>query len=171
MDETKALVQSVLNDVHEEYYEWERSYCSSTIAALTSEEEEVVNGNIVPFVSAESFMDSWSSSEATIKMASAMDQQNVHIYSADRTTNDSEDEVVSSIYSRKVQACCIVQAPPLTPCPAYDYCTASSRSMYVGDDPNSLPFIPFPYDSEGELLDFAEMPQCICLAAAPHRHG
>lgn len=158
LKETKELVRSVLKDVHEEYYEWEQEDCTAAIAALTViDEEDVVDESTSSLTRAESYTESWSSAEASVKMSNAIDQQNVYFYSGNHTTDDPEDEFIAPIFTQTTQAPCIVQAPPLTPCAAYDFCTPSSRSMHVGDDSSALQFIPFPDSTLEEMLDYAQM--------------
>ena len=135
-DETvTALITSVYNDVWDEFYAWEQDYCASEIRSLQRDappnadaSEESRESEPAELVTPQSFFTN-----------AFIDSDLLHWeYPAEvvERRDDTENLIDYQIVHLK--------APKLSPTPHYESCNPMSTSILAGDDPDEMPFIPFP---------------------------
>ena len=127
------LVRSVYQEVWNEFYEWEQEYardairslqCEATLELLDESNEQHRNGICSPH----SITKSW-------------------VISPDSINWDYPDETVTfyeeatDMIEYKIPH---LRAPKMDPFPSYECPAPSSSNIFVGDDSDSMPFVPFP---------------------------
>ncbi|KAL5476903.1 hypothetical protein ACEPAI_3089 [Sanghuangporus weigelae] len=135
-----SLITSVYHDVWDEFYAWERDYCASEIHSLqrditkTDASGEYLESELTDIVSPHSFF-----SDASISPDSLHWE-----YPSEKV--ERRDDVTALVDYKMVH----LKAPKLNPTPCYESCSPMSTSVFAGDDPDDMPFVPFP----GSNFDF-----------------
>jgi hypothetical protein len=133
-DVLNSLVQSVFQRTWDEFYTWEQAYSQDTIDALARPSlPPPIDINLSePLV-----FDTRSQNTA---FGGGIDSFDVWDCSSP-TTRQSTLSVES------------ITCPQFKPHPPYEACTPCSRSILQGDDPDSMPFVPFADDPHFNQFD------------------
>ncbi|KAL5498573.1 hypothetical protein ACEPAH_1927 [Sanghuangporus vaninii] len=138
-----SLITSVYHDVWDEFYAWEQGYCASEIHSLQRDitktdldaSGEYLESEPTDIVTPQSFFSSASVSPDSLHWE----------YPSEKV--EHRDDAVALIDYKMVH----LKAPKLKPTPCYESCSPMSTSVFAGDDPDDMPFVPFP----GSNFDFA----------------
>ncbi|KAI1793730.1 SET domain-containing protein [Ganoderma leucocontextum] len=140
---TSAVVKKQFKDVWREYYAWDPIHCSEMIASLrisTPVVPSTVDFNVV-HLNAPREIQPGTRSASTAAQGASFTRYIVH------DSGLSEMELVGA---DTINAA----SPPPTPYPSYESCTPTSRNILHGDDPHSMPFLPFSDDPSFDRTDY-----------------
>lgn len=138
---TRALVYSVYEDVWKDFYEWEQQYCYKTLqsfyleAAIVEEAQDEHNSSVYLNTIDFRFEQQYLSRD--------MDPIHVVEYYNGSCTEYQENSTQ-------------ITAPFLEPTSSYESCSPTNRSIFVGDDSDELPFIPFPDDPYFKVFEYCD---------------
>lgn len=113
MDSIRRACLEVFRNTWNEFYEWEREYCEAKLAALVSERRKGAGATATTTATAETARPSSPPAPITVTLSSA-------------NTVDLSDAFAD------------FDADPI-----YESCTPLHGNVYVGDDPDVMPFLPF----------------------------
>ncbi|KAF8152093.1 hypothetical protein K438DRAFT_1864497 [Mycena galopus ATCC 62051] len=126
-----SLVQKVFNEVHEEFRLWKRDYASRMLQAVARPPSpqttllEPLNFENADLVS----------SEPTEKPHSPLSTVKYM---------EIQDSELGTTQRVPMQVFNVVD--PFPAVPAHEFCTPTSRNIFLGDDPSYMPFLPFADD-------------------------
>ncbi|KAI5121113.1 hypothetical protein M0805_002786 [Coniferiporia weirii] len=120
-----SLVRSVYCDVWGEFYVWDQAYSESTLHSLRRNDSDT----------------------ALLKDASSIEPQGIDTVTPNTFISNWE-------FPPGSEGPIIVKAPKLEPTSSYESCAPMSRNSFVGDDPDELRFLPFPYDPKFNLIGY-----------------
>ena len=131
---TKALIYSVYEDVWKDFYDWENQYCN-TILRFLDTESTIHEDETADFLGSES----WDGLRAS------------SIYESVQVLEYIKQGPVKSIKKSYT-----ITAPVVEPHDAYESCSPTDRSIFVGDDADELPFLPFADDPSFNVKNYCE---------------
>ncbi|KAL5514251.1 hypothetical protein ACEPAG_2339 [Sanghuangporus baumii] len=133
-----SLIISIYHDVWNEFYVWEQGYCASEIHSLQRDvnKAESLDSELTDIVSPQSFFSNASVSPDSLHLE----------YPSEKV--ERRDDAAALVDYKMVH----LKAPKLNPTPCYESCSPISTSVFAGDDPDDMSFVPFPgsnFDSTG----------------------
>ena len=167
------LIEFVFREVWGEFYSWNEHYCQSSLAALYRDSTEgESNGNPL---SAPSVGNKKHLTRSKVPATFVCDSEDAFVletFSEDSTTS-LRPTISETVYAP------LIFAPAMSPTPEYESVAPSLRSIFIGDDPDAMAFMPFgeeanfggfdteDYASQHETLAWEKRygrdPDCECL--------
>ena len=150
---TDEFASSVFRQTWKDFYNWESSYCRRAIDSLRG----ISNGprtrkppsDDEAFIEDDQLINNAPRRGGILTMSTDDDDfLTVETY--------SEDGKISKITHVPVQTISISSLHELKPYSAYEGCTPISRNIFLGDDSDHLPFIPFADDPGFDWAENAE---------------
>ena len=140
----KPLVISVYEEVWNEFYEWEQQYSKIMLKSLQVDYSEPENElwvyPIEKSIAAHTFMDGWDQKPTSIRHS-----ENITI----KTTNRLADSLKLNF-----DMPCII-AETAEPSSHYEMLTPILSNFFYGDDPDYMPFNPFPEDEDFDIENYS----------------
>lgn len=141
---TKALVYSVYRDVWKDFYDWEQRYCHKVLRILNPK-----MSTIADMPAEYTLSDSLNSITFQTKHLDLEIEGSKSVYTHVKEYNDDSSTEYQEISKQ-------FTAPFLEPIPSYESCSPTNRSIFVGDDSDELPFMPFSDDPSFNILSYSD---------------
>src|ERR1700722_5113182 len=133
MDEPKSLVSSVFRTVWSDFYAWEHPYCQRIINALSCPSKPTFEQPALGFDTA---------AVITVEPNSTSEGDSFSVWNYSSVPRLETRLPVETITCFQFH-----------PHPPYESCTPCSRSIFLGDDPDDMPFLPLGGDGAFEHVD------------------
>lgn len=144
--ESVNLTRTVFRDVWNNFYDWENAYCQGVINSL-SQPSGAARGSCDFFRSADSSAEK-PMTQSTNKLHAPQKSSEVQV--TEVTCWDHRRR--SSMSPTRITAD-VVSIPEFSPYLEYESVTPTSRSIFQGDDDDSMAFIPYPEDPTFDFFD------------------
>ena len=136
-EEATAFILSVYSDVWKDYFEWDRNFSVSQLDKLCNEDVLGCSDDytIESLCETVDFTSCWQS-QSTLGTGVRID------CNGDLSESSWQLAIV---------------APSLPEFSPYEYCNPLVRNEFLGDDPEPMPFVPFPDEPDFNLTDYQNL--------------
>ena len=138
---TRDLIYSVYEDVWRDFYDWEHQYCHKVLQLVDAES----GVNQPPAQIVDVGEDLAFEYDAGVALRASTFNESVQVL---EFSNGEPVESTRTSYT--------VFAPIIEPYESYESCSPTSRSIFVGDDSDEMPFVPFADDPSFDIVDYQE---------------
>lgn len=141
-EDAAELVQSVFRSVWTDFYQWEKTYCENAIETISNSRD--ISGHLA--ADNTSWLGSLLDAEQIAQQQALLEPKGHE----ELTIWDYTNGLSSPATRVTADAITVVELPALM---YYESATPTSRSIFHGDDDDSMAFVPYPDDHGFDALE------------------